>query len=62
MTVPELLKAREEVQTSLEALNTYPSYNRGTTGSNPRVPLRAKLNAILQEIEAELTEQGYADA
>ncbi len=64
MTIPELLKAREEAHTSLEALDNYPRYWRGATieGGDPRAPLRAKLTTILQEIADELAEQEYKDA
>lgn len=60
MTVPELLEARQKVASQLNELD-YTGY-LGTKGGDPKVSVRAELTTIMEEIQAELTEQGYKDA
>ena len=59
LTIPELLEARDRVQSQLDALS-YRGY-AGTLGGDPKSSVRAELQTILQEIETELAELGYKD-
>lgn len=59
LTIPELLEARDRVQSQLDVLD-YRGY-AGTLGGDPKSSVRTELQTILQEIETELAELGYKD-
>ena len=60
MSRQELLEARADVQKQIELLRT--PVLVGVRHQSGRQPLIDKLNAILDEIEAELSELGTRDA